>query len=137
VCCSALQCPTVSCSVFQRVEVTIFERAVARRVAVCCSVLQRAAVCCSVLQSAAVSCTVSHSVTVTTSEAVDARCGAVCCAVQYVAVCCSVLQCVAICCSVLQLQYVAVTTCERAAVQYVTRALYSLNSSQKSPIFSQ
>jgi len=57
VCCSVLQCITVSCNVLKRVE-KIWCPKFASSLHLCCSVLQCVAVCCSVLQCAAMCCSV-------------------------------------------------------------------------------
>ena len=55
VCCSALQCVAVCCSVYEHVCVLMCS------IVVCCSVLQFVAVCCSVLQCVAACCSVCMS----------------------------------------------------------------------------
>jgi len=63
-------------------------------VAVCCSVLPCVTVCCSVLQCIAVRCSVLQCVLTECEVAASRRLVSCLC----VAVCCSVLQCVTVCC---------------------------------------
>jgi len=92
VCCSALQCVAVCCTVAKKGR-RLYG---AHCVVFCCSVLQCVAVCCSVLQCAAVYCKVLQCVAVC-CRVVQGR--VITCIVQK---CCIALQCVAVCCSVLQ-----------------------------------
>jgi len=101
VCCSMLQCTSMSVPPYHTqvidLQVVAVSRSVLKCLALCCSALQRVAVCCSVLQGGADWCSVLQCVAV-----YQCRCSAASHTSHRFAGCCSVLllQGVAGCCSV-------------------------------------